>query len=73
VIVIPLTSAVREKLADKFDSFVPKDADNKLFQNSYARLRQLRVVSRKKIGNLLGTITDKKVQEEIDGAMSEML
>jgi mRNA-degrading endonuclease toxin of MazEF toxin-antitoxin module len=73
VLVIPLTSAVREKLADKFDIFVPKDGDNKLFQNSFARLRQTRAISIKRIGKLLGTITDEKVKNEINSAMQTML
>lgn len=73
VTVIPLTSAVREKLADKFDVSVPKDNDNKLFQNSYARLRQLKAVSIKKIGRPLGKITDEKVKAAIDAGIKNML
>ena len=44
VIVIPLTSALAHKQLDKSDIPVPKDGGNKLFQNSYARLRQIRSV-----------------------------
>jgi mRNA-degrading endonuclease toxin of MazEF toxin-antitoxin module len=47
--VVPLTSAVQERLSDKFDVFVPKDASNTLFQNSFARVRQLRSVSVKRL------------------------
>lgn len=49
VIVIPMTSALREKLTDKFDVLIQKDEDNTLYQNSYARLRQCRAVSVKKL------------------------
>lgn len=61
VIVIPLTSAQKQKQPDKFDIPVPKDAANKLFQNSYARLRQIRVVSIKRLGKAVGEIKNQDV------------
>lgn len=73
VIVIPLTSAVREKLADKFDVLVGKDENNQLFQDSYARLRQIKAVSLKKIGRPLGKITNEKVMAAIDEGVAKML
>lgn len=73
VLVIPLTSAFRDKLTDKFDTLVKKDDDNALFQNSYARLRQYRVVSKKKLWKKLGVITDEKVIAAINDGMKEML
>lgn len=68
ITVIPLTSAARNKQADKFDIFVTKDETNKLFQNSYARVRQVRAVSLKRLGKCIGTITDPKAQQEINEA-----
>jgi mRNA-degrading endonuclease toxin of MazEF toxin-antitoxin module len=73
VTVIPLTSANYEKKADRYDIFVTKDDSNKLYQNSYARLRQIGCVSVKKIGKAVGTITDEKTIEEINEAMKKML
>lgn len=73
VIVLPLTSWWEEKLIDRFDVPVPKDLDNKLYQNSYARLRQLRAISIKKIGAVLWEITNPNTKEAIDKAVKEML
>lgn len=73
VTVIPLTSAMREKLTDKFDLFVPKDDDNKLFQNSYARLRQIRTVSTKRLKKPLGIITSEAVKQKINETIQDML
>ena len=70
---IPLTSAIQNRLTDSFDIFVKKDEKNHLFQDSYARLRQMRAVSVNKIGKLLGTITDEVVIKEINKAVQEML
>jgi mRNA-degrading endonuclease toxin of MazEF toxin-antitoxin module len=57
VIVIPLTSAGKDKKGDAYDVYVNKDADNKLFQPSFARLRQIRSVSVKRVGKKLGEVT----------------
>jgi mRNA-degrading endonuclease toxin of MazEF toxin-antitoxin module len=73
ITVIPLTSAVRQKQPEKHDVFVTKDKDNKLFQDSFARVRQLRAVSVKRLSKLLGTITDEKVIQEINSAAEKML
>lgn len=73
ITVIPLTSVARRKSADKFDVPTPKDNENLLFQDSYARLRQFKAVSIKKIGKPLGKITDEKVKTLIDTTMKEML
>lgn len=73
VIVIPLTSVVQEKMVDKFDVFVPKDEPNKLYQNSYARIRQIRSVSLKRLGKYVGTITDEYVINAINKNVKEML
>jgi len=73
VTVIPLTSALCEKLTDKYDLFVEKDDSNKLFQNSYARLRQFRVISKRKLGKFLGTITNEGLRKEINETMGKML
>lgn len=73
LIVIPLTSANQQKQPDKFDTLVPQDASNNLFQNSYARVRQLKAQSVKKIGKFVGTITDENTIKAIDNAAKEML
>lgn len=73
VIVIPLTSAVAQKLADAYDVFVPKDANNKLFQNSYARLRQIRSVSVKRVGRKIGELSNPEVQKAINEGIKKML
>lgn len=73
VTVIPLTSATQQKQSDKFDVFVPKDANNQLFVNSFARLRQLRSVSMKRIGKQVGTLTDEHVMTAIEKLMQTML
>lgn len=73
LIAIPLTSVAQEKLADKFDVFVPKDENNKLYQNSYARIRQLRAVSLLRIGKYVGTVTDEYVINAINKSVKEML
>ncbi len=73
VTVIPLTSATQQKQSDKFDVFVPKDESNQLFVNSFARLRQLRSVSLKRIGKQVGTLTDEHVMAAIEKLMQTML
>ncbi len=73
VLAIPLTSALREKQSDKFDVFIPKNEKNNLYQNSYARLRQLRSVSVKRIGKIVGTITDNTVINAINDGVKAML
>lgn len=73
IIVIPLTSAVSQRLVDKFDIPVPKDMANKLFQNSYARLRQIRSVSVKKIGRQIGSIKNETVIAAINEGIRRML
>ena len=73
IIVIPLTSALQQKQTDKYDVFVPKDKENNLFQNSFARLRQLRAVSLIKIGKTVGVISDPKVMHSITAWAQVML
>lgn len=73
VIVIPMTSALREKLTDKFDVLIQKDEDNTLYQNSYARLRQCRAVSVKKLWKKVGALTNLDAIAAIDTGMKEML
>lgn len=73
VTVIPLTSATQQKQSDKFDVFVPKDDSNQLFVNSFARLRQIRSVSIKRIGKKVGTLTDANVIAAIEKLMQTML
>jgi mRNA-degrading endonuclease toxin of MazEF toxin-antitoxin module len=53
--------------------FVPKDAFNNLFQDSFARLRQIRSVSVKRLGKSVGTVTDEAVIEAINKQVVEML
>lgn len=48
-LVVPLTSAQLEKQTDPYDVFISKDPSNALYQNSYARVRQLRAVSLNRI------------------------
>jgi len=57
---------MRQKQPDKYDVLVPKDTANKLFQNSFARLRQTRPVSVKKLGKCLGVINDASIIKEIN-------
>lgn len=66
VVVIPLTSALKNKQPDKYDIPVPKDAANKLFQNSYARLRQIRSVSVKRVGRMIGEIKNDDVIQAVN-------
>lgn len=66
VIVIPLTSVGKQKKSDSFDVFVGKNPNNKLFQNSLARLRQIRSVSTKRVGKKLGEITSDAVKAGIN-------
>lgn len=73
ITVIPLTSALQNKLTDSYDILVKKEKDNQLYQDSRARLRQLKAISIKKIGRPLGKITDKKLQNEIDTSVKKML
>ena len=73
VVVIPLTSAQAQKQPDKFDIPVPKDAANKLFQNSYARLRQIRSVSVKRVGRAIGEVKNEDVMKAINEWIKTML
>lgn len=73
VIVIPLRSAQKQKQPDKFDIPVLKDGANKLFQNSYARLRQIRSVSVKRIGRVVGEIKNEDVIRAINEGIKIML
>lgn len=72
LMVIPLTSAQLEKQSDAFDVFVAKEETN-LYQNSWARLRQLRPVSLKRLGKYVGSISDEKVITTINARVKEML
>lgn len=56
-----------------YDILVTKDADNKLYQSSYARLRQIRSVSVKRIGKKLGEINSDLVKKLINDAIRKML
>lgn len=73
LIAIPLTSALQEKQSDAYDIFVQKDATNNLFQNSFARLRQMRAVSVKRVGKAIGKITDEKLIHAINTRIQKML
>jgi len=73
VIVIPLTTATIDKKQDAFDVYVPKDTKNCLYANSWARLRQLRSVSIKRLGKVVWIIEDDKVKEAINTRVKEML
>lgn len=74
LLVIPLTSVVHDKLVDQFDVLVPKDPNsNKLYSNSYARVRQLRSVSMKRLGKHLGEIVDSDVKKAINNSVKKML
>lgn len=71
--VIPLTSVYTDKLVDKFDVLVSKDEDNKLYQDSSARIRQMRPASYNRIGEHLGTIVSETVKGEINQTIQKML
>ena len=73
VIVIPLTTGNAQKQPDAFDVAVQKDGVNKLFQNSYARLRQIRSVSVKRIGKKVGELKHEPIQQTINDRMKNML
>lgn len=73
IVVIPLTSAAKQQQSDRFDISVPKDDTNKLYQSSYARLRQIRSVSIKRVGKIVWIVTDEKVKKEINEAIQTML
>lgn len=73
VVVIPLTSIGKQSQADSYDILVTKDDENKLYQSSYARLRQIRSVSVKRIGKKLGEINDDLVKKLINDAIKKML
>lgn len=73
IIVIPLTSALQQKQSDRYDVLVSKDNDNNLFQNSFARIRQMRAVSLKRVGKQVGTITDPQVMQAITAWAQTML
>lgn len=72
VTVIPLTSARTQKKSDANDVFVAKNETNNLYQDSFARCRQLRVVSKLKVGKSVGVITDKELIKAIDATMDNM-
>ena len=71
VSVIPLTSAY-EKAPAKHDLFLEKDTANKLYQNSYLRLRQICPISLKRIGKLLGEISSESIRKQINDAVCSM-
>lgn len=73
VLVIPITSAGKQSKWDAFDIYVTKDKDNTLFQSSFARLRQLRAVSVKRVGRKIGTLTNEAVKESINEWIKKML
>lgn len=73
VIVVPLTSSGNQKQSDTYDIFVAKKDDNKLFQNSFARLRQIRSVSVKRVWKKLGEINDDMVKKLINDWIKKML
>lgn len=73
VVIIPLTSAFDQKAKDSYDIFVPKDETNNLYQNSFARLRQLRAVSKKRLGKSIGKIESDDVRNAINTGIKKML
>jgi len=67
IICIPLTSVGEQKLADALDILVKSSTSTNLYKNSYARIRQLRAISYKRIiGERIGRITDPIIQKAIN-------
>lgn len=73
VIVIPLTSIGKQSQGDTYDILVTKDDENKLYQSSYARLRQIRSVSVKRIGKKLGELNTDLTKKLINDGITKML
>jgi mRNA-degrading endonuclease toxin of MazEF toxin-antitoxin module len=73
VVVIPLTSIGKQSQGDTYDILVTKDNENKLYQSSYARLRQIRSVSVKRIGKKLGELNSDLTRKLINDGITKML
>lgn len=73
VVVVPLTSMGKQSQADAYDILVTKDDENKLYQSSYARLRQIRSVSVKRIGKKLGELNNDLTKKLINDGITKML
>jgi mRNA-degrading endonuclease toxin of MazEF toxin-antitoxin module len=73
VVVIPLTSIGKQSQADSYDILVTKDDENKLYQSSYARLRQIRSVSVKRIGKKLGELKNDLTKKLVNDGITKML
>jgi mRNA-degrading endonuclease toxin of MazEF toxin-antitoxin module len=72
IIVIPLTSDKPGKSVDIFDVEIIPDRDNRLRNTSYAKLRQIRSVSKKRIANGVGKITDLATKDAIQDNLISM-
>lgn len=72
VTVIPLTSVNMVKHLDPLDVFVARGKDEKLYQPSVARVRQIRTISSKRIREELGEIADPEVRKKISVAVNRM-
>ncbi|MDD2907457.1 MAG: type II toxin-antitoxin system PemK/MazF family toxin [Candidatus Gracilibacteria bacterium] len=72
IIVIPLTSDKVNKSLDTFDVQITPDKKNKLKNVSFAKLRQIRSISKKRIGSYCGKIEDIKLKDKIQENLIKM-
>ncbi len=73
IIVIPLTSITPEKSKDTFDIPVPTIAAEWLRNDSYAKIRQMRCVSKKRIEMYVWKVVDDTIKQQITEAIKKML
>jgi len=73
IIVIPLTSAGENKSIDRYDMAIMANQDTHIAHTSYAKLRQMRCISAKRIGRYVGKIEDPVVRHIINLNIKKML
>ncbi len=73
IIVIPFTSLEEEKLIDKFDVVIEKGRDNNLNNNSVLKIRQLKVISKKRLWEFRWFMNNEKLRNKIDKKVKKML
>jgi mRNA-degrading endonuclease toxin of MazEF toxin-antitoxin module len=73
IIVIPFTSLEDEKLIDKFDIIIKKWSDNNLDNDSVLKIRQLKVISKKRLGEFKWFMNNKENRFKINKKVIKML
>lgn len=72
-IAIPITSYTDEKSVDTFDIHLEKTKDNNLKNDSLLKIRQIKMISKKRVQSYIGKISDIELKNNIQNKIILML